>query len=121
MGDTKVYEIPESLAYSLRNRPAHLFRWSWMATATQSDFNFPIGWVKSHVLLRFPHQPCALSAGWHGIDRPSEPDEFRIVMKMYRRTMLKNFLRLRNPRLDRVVDRMTPLDAVFRNVRDPNL
>jgi hypothetical protein len=42
-------------------------------------------------------------------------------MKMYRRTMLKNFLRLRNPRLDRVVDRMTPLDAVFRNVRDPNL
>jgi hypothetical protein len=92
-----------------------------MATATQSDFNFPIGWVKSQVLLRFPHQPCALSAGWHGIDRPSEPDEFRIVMKMYRRTMLKNFLRLRNPRLDRVVDRMTPLDAVFRNVRDPNL
>ena len=42
-------------------------------------------------------------------------------MKMYRRTMLKNFLRLRNPRLDRVVDRMTPLDAVFLNVRDPNL
>ena len=42
-------------------------------------------------------------------------------MKMYRRTMLKNFLRLRNSRLDRVVDRMTPLDAVFRNVRAPNL
>jgi hypothetical protein len=87
MGDTKVHEIPQSLAYSLRNRPAHLFLWSRMVTATQSDFSFPIGWVKSQVLLRFPHQSFALSAGWHGIDRPSEPDEFKIVMKMYRRTI----------------------------------
>jgi hypothetical protein len=38
MGDTKVYEIPESLAYSLRNRPAHLFLGSWMATSDTERF-----------------------------------------------------------------------------------